>query len=176
MMTDNTEKFKARLRASEPARQFVADWYKHWGIQVDDPATEEAPSYQDRLLYVDGGDVHVLLEGAWTRLEVKHRPKINFTSRRDFSGFPDLIVCAAHTFDRADPKPRLYIHLNQPMTHAAVIDAKKWQRWTIRSVPDRYYGTSQLCYHASWDDVGFINTSGAPPLVEPLCDPPCQTC
>ena len=183
MITKNN-KFAERLHRSEAARQFVTDWYRKYGIQVDEPDLEVAPDYQDRLLYVDGGDMFILLND-WVKIEVKHRPNIKFTSAKDFGRpvagifkpFPDLIVCAKHSFDRADPKPRLYIHLNADMSHAAVVYSRDWQRWTVRTVPDPYYGTEQLCYHAVTSDVEFRPTDGPPPLVNhPPMDPPCQTC
>lgn len=187
MSTEYDKKFQARLAGSERARHFCIDWYRRYGIVVDEPKMEVTPNYDDRLIYTDSGDFFPLIGGHWVKMEAKRREKINFTCAENFGvriggvfrPFPDMIVCAKHTFDKTDQKPLLYIHLNASMSHAGIIRSNSYPRWTVRSVPDPYYdGKRQLCYHVGWKDVEFIPTSGPPPLVEipPPIDPPCQTC
>ena len=147
---ENDQHFLRALRNSEDSKWRVAVWLNKKGYPVVLPPFRERPTYEDRKRYADNGDLSVSM-----RVEIKHRRTDNFTCREDFP-FPDFMVCKVRTFEEAWPKVYAWVHLNPPMTHAAIIFAANQPRWFVRSVT----ATNRPCgdqdhYFARLDDVIF---------------------
>jgi hypothetical protein len=91
------------------------------------------------------------------RIEVKHL-SCNFTSEADWP-FPDFMVCSAHSYDAADPKPWRYFYLNKNKTHAGVLrPANTHQFWRRERRQVSNHGSEpQELYVCDPQLVSFIN-------------------
>jgi len=114
----------------------VADWFVRKGYTVRIPAMRIAPSHDEWEDFADDGDLMVE-----RRIEVKHRD-VDFTDAGTFP-FPDVIVCAKHAWDRADPKPYAIVSLNRAMTHAAIIKGASAAYWRVQTLEDKRYCEKQ---------------------------------
>ena len=103
--------------------------------------TVKRPSYEERMDYVDSGDLYMvkkadadpLLKNG-DKIEVKH-VRIKFTCREDFP-FKETMICAVHSFNEEEPA-KGYIRVNESFSHAIVVNvAKTRQHWTIKTMPD----------------------------------------
>lgn len=146
----NHAKFLSHLAASDAAVWLVARWLGSGGQSVRIPPTAKAPTREEWDGYVDGGDL--FLE---KRVEVKHL-SVSFTNRKDWPFKDKFIVCAKHSFDRASPKPYVYVILNQAKTHAAVVKGDTHKYWQVGTRKDsRYDNVEQEFYLCPMDQVQF---------------------
>ncbi len=155
---DAHEEFKKALKASEGPRWAVARWIgeKH-GFEVVMPAMRVAPTHKEWNQYADDGDIIVKRGGAPDcRVEVK-RLRIPFTGAADWPYGDTMIVCAKHSYDRAEPKPDVYVICNKTMTRAALIFPRHtFHLWTADIRQDRRPGrTPQTFYLCPTSAVSF---------------------
>ena len=118
--------FLAALEKSQQAVCAVAVYLTRLGQTVQMNGLHKAPTPQQRDVFRDLGDLHIL-----KRLEVKQRT-IDWTCREDYP-FPDILVTGKSSFDQGE-RPLGFIILNRAGTHAAMINSDTRHRWEVRSV------------------------------------------
>jgi hypothetical protein len=148
---ENDPSFIADLRKSKDAVAVAAEWLSAKGYPVVIRPTFERPSVEQMGEYSDDGDIEIV-----QRVEVKRRQNLTFTSKEDFP-YETIIVDACHCYDKARPKPYLYIIFNREMTAAFVVDVKhtlsQWQRVMKR---DRFKGRNRVFYECPLSAVSFV--------------------
>ena len=117
------EGFLARLDASQPAVKLVAEWLSSRGVETIIKPSSRAPTHAEWRNHSDKGDLRSTVV-----VEVKHL-SCKFTSAADWP-FPDIIVCGAHSWDRANPKPWRFFYINPPKTHALIVSGLHSDRWS----------------------------------------------
>jgi len=148
----NHEKFQKHLQESMRGVEIVATWLKAKGYEIQVPETKVAPTHEQWREYADHGDLFIK-----QRIEVKQLG-INFSHAGDWLYAPRYIVCAKHSFDRADHKPHAYVHLSKDGKHAGIVYTSSRSRWYVDTVKDsRYQDYAQECYLAKLSDVKFIS-------------------
>lgn len=107
----------------------------------------------DQLNFVDDGDI--IVNNEWV-VEAKHRPNLNFTCANDFP-FPDkkIIVSNVAPTDRK-PKTVMWVILNGPMTHAAIVYRSTMPKWEKKNVWCGNYKRHELKYLVHVDHVKFV--------------------
>ena len=97
------------------------------------------------MKYLDDGDLYYKKDGQWMRVEVKHVSR-SFTNAEDWP-FKDMFVCAIHAWDKADPKPDIFLILDNDMSHIAEISGNSSGEWYMSSFKDsRYVNYRQTAY------------------------------
>ncbi len=154
-MDENHEKFKQHLKDSDEAIWFVARWLVGQGQTISIRPHKVAPTHSEWREYADNGDLHILKdEQSWERTEVKHLG-VCFTCRDDWP-FPDFIVCAKHSFDLADQKPRYYFIVSNDWKALAIVSTTKFDHWTQTERTDhRYENVKQTFYLCPLEDVAW---------------------
>lgn len=144
--SENHAKFLNHLNASiEPVFR-VAQWLCSKGHDIYIPGLKRASHPNQWQQFADSGDLFLVRDGNLLRLEVK-RLGVNFTGPNDWPFGNRFIVCAKHSFDRADPAPHAYIILSKDMHYAAVSRSCDRNLWKIDRIQDRrYQGISQEFY------------------------------
>ena len=118
------------------------------------PTNKKSPSYEVRMEYVDDGDLEYYKDDAWRRVEVKHLSG-TFTSRENWP-FRNYFVMAKHAWDKADPKPDIFISFNKDFTHIATVHGNTSDKWYTKSFKDRrYLDYRQTAYCCPLDLVEF---------------------
>ena len=120
--------FFKSLDKSEVARHIIAKRLIEKGYEVEVPELKVTPGWKERLAYSDNGDLFLLQDGKRERIEVKHWPKINFTSKEDIR-YDNIIVNAVNSWDNADIKPSVHYILNANYTHVIIIDSRTREHW-----------------------------------------------
>ena len=142
-------RFLEHLDASNPAVFQCAKFFYDKGIQVAISPMTKSKDYNDRLNHTDDGDLYIQ-----QRIEVKGLSR-DFTDGSDWP-FKDFIVCAAHSYDRAKPKPYAYMILNKNRTHVAIVYGKSRPHWTTKFIKDsRYEDLTQEFYLIPVEHVDF---------------------
>ena len=142
-------RFLEHLDASNPAVFQCAKFFYDKGIQVAITPMTKSKDYNDRLNHTDDGDLYIQ-----QRIEVKGLSR-DFTDGSDWP-FDDFIVCAAHSYDRAKPKPYAYMILNRKRTHVAIVYGKSRPHWTTKFIKDsRYEDLTQEFYLIPIEHVDF---------------------
>ena len=98
-MDDNHKKFLSHLDESANAVHYIAKWLLNKGYNVQINAASRANSHEDWKAHVDSGDLFIQ-----QRIEVKHL-SCDFSSAETWPFGGKFIVCAKHSWDRAQPKP-----------------------------------------------------------------------
>jgi len=144
MGAENHRRFLNHLKESVTGVNVVARWLEGRGHNVRvAPQSTLSGEHKDWKENADDGDIFIIKE---FRVEAK-RLGYDFTSLNDWPHGDKFIVCAKHSFDRADPKPRFYVYLNRAMTHLAVLETKTYSDWWVERKPDkRYINHDQDCY------------------------------
>ena len=147
----NLDRFNAHLTESRSSvNLFAAHMFKQ-GYKTEQPEERGTPNYDDRMAYRDDGDLFTRIKGKRVRIEVKARGNIEFTCAADYP-YPTIMVCAAHSWEMADPKPWLYVILNRSRTVAAYIRGDTQPEWWVETKQDkRYINYSQRFYFAKLD-------------------------
>jgi hypothetical protein len=147
----NHQDILVNIEKSKDGVYKAAQWLNSKGFTVAVPPVVAVQcSYEERMKYVDGGDLFVQ-----QRVEVKVR-NIDFTCKEDFPYKKGMLVCAQHSFDNAKPKPYAYIYLNKQMTHIALIMSSTSKQWIVKSVKDsRYRDFVQPTYECPLELVSF---------------------
>jgi len=123
------ETFRERFDRSHLAVWVAASWHWSSGTSVKIPdVSQVGPDNGD--LFIQPGHGR-----RWRRVEVKHL-RHDWTGRRDFP-FPKVLVCATHSWDRAEPKPIEYLIFNRVLTGAIRISATTRQHWWREEIHDR---------------------------------------
>lgn len=138
MDSGNHQIFLENLKESERVRWLVAQWIMSHNFPIQMFPTEYAPTYEEWKRYADGGDIYFLIDREWKRAEAKGL-SADFTCLEDWP-FDDFIVCQRHSFDRARPKPTLYVCLNKARTHVAYHWVRNTRNhWWVEERDDRRY-------------------------------------
>ena len=149
----NTRTFNAHLTDSREAVNFYAGYLARLGCSIEMPEERLTPSYAQRMEYADGGDLFTRIGDKRIRLEVKQRRNIDFTCRADYP-YQSIMVCAAHSWELADPKPYVYVILNRSLTAAAYILGDTSPEWWVEEKTDkRYINYAQRFFFANLDCV-----------------------
>ena len=133
--------FKADLKESIPYVWLAAHWFHAKGYDVTVPAVKVRDKVENMRAFRDGGDLY--LNGKH-RIEIKRRPDINFTSKKNFP-YRTIIVDVAHCWDEADPKPEAYLIFNKSASHAFVVRGKtceywkKLEKWDTKKKRNRWF-------------------------------------
>lgn len=112
------------LIASEPAVIAAAQWLRGKGLAVVTRPTRIRPTPEQRSEFSDFSDLEIL-----QKVEVKHRPKIDFQSPADFP-FPSVTVDVCHRYDEAFPKPYAYLILNASLSAAFIVKCETRPMWS----------------------------------------------
>jgi hypothetical protein len=162
---ENHKKFLDHLKKSHDAAWFIAEWirWRKWDDVVV-PKNTEARTHAEWGGHADEGDI-IFPRG---RLEVKERG-FDFTGAHDWP-YKDVIVCAKHSYDRADPKPYAFIYVNESWTHIGILLGNTRPKWGMRfGVEDsRYENYSQDVYTVSLGHMRWHKIS--PEFIEALYD------
>lgn len=149
----NYEQFVERLKKSQQAVEFVADYYRSLGYVVEVPELVIAPhSVGAFSKYADNGDLVVMHRSMECfTVEVKH-------SGRNFENwqYPEMIVNSYTGWHSKDPKPLIHFIVAQNYEKAAWIESSTFDQWQLRSVYDRYKGKELLFYFAPIKLFNFI--------------------
>lgn len=144
-------RFVKHLDDSKPGVWLVANWLNVKGFDVTVTASGVSKGYEDRMDFVDSGDLYIN-----QRIEVKSLSAV-FTGKHDWPFGKELIVCAKHSYDNAIPKPYMYVLLNAAKTHAILIMGRDNKKWSVKKYRDkRYEDMEQEFYISSVDDVQFV--------------------
>lgn len=130
--TDPT--FVDDLRRSQRWPVVIAHWFQKRGFDVIIRGQRIRPSADERFAFADGGDLHVL-----QRIEVKHRPDIDFDSVESFP-YDEIIVDVAHSWDKARPKPFAYFIVNASGTGAFIVYGRFEREWRRGRCFDNHAG------------------------------------
>jgi len=149
-MSANHDKFLANLKKSHDSSWRFVQWFARKGYGVVTPRIRLAKSHADWRMGADSGDMFVQVP-----VEHKHTTK-HFTCREDWP-FKTFIVCAKHSYDRADPKPWCYLYLNAKSTHMAMVKQSTRRHWTVETIRDnRYDNYEQKVYMCPLEHVQFM--------------------
>lgn len=145
------QRFLGNLHASRKAVDFLANWLRDRGQLVERGLIpEDAQTHGAWRQHVDGGDLFVR-----HRLEVKWRG-FTFSSAEDWP-YPHMLVCAKHSWDKANPKPYAYWHLSKDYVTAGIVFGSTSKHWTVEVIADsRYDGLEQDTYVCPLHLVRFI--------------------
>jgi len=137
---EDNRRFVNHLNASQQAVWEMAQWLSSLGKVVTIPPTKVTPSYEERMNFVDEGDLYICdVRGQdEKRVEVKHLGA-QFTCAEDWKFGEHFMVCARHSFDNADPKPYLYIYLSKDKTHIATLKGDTHAQWFVKTYKDKRY-------------------------------------
>lgn len=159
---DYYKDFEKRLESSKPSVVKVAKWLRRrWTFdRVWVPETQMAPSRYLMNQYKDGGDVLAEADGDLFRVEVKHRRKLNFTSKETFPFF-EAIVCSLDSFQTKcvnNEVPNVYFFVNKPMTHVAMAPTREMKEcWRLGWAYDAKRGYEYEAYFIKKDDLTFYD-------------------
>ena len=135
---ENHKRFIKHLDESQSAVDYAKKYLESLGYEVrDKPETKKTPSYEERMKYVDDGDLYYYKDGDWRRVEVKH-VSADFESAEDWP-YKMFFVMAKHAWDKADPKPDILISFNRDYTHIATVYGNTSDKWYLQSFKDRRY-------------------------------------
>ena len=137
IVAKNHDKFLEHLDTSIDTVFICARYLYDKGHTVTINAMTKAKTYGDWKVHADKGDLEVLWNGVPKRIEVKGI-STDFVDASDWK-FPDFIVCAAHSWDKADPKPEAYFIFNKKRTHVAIVLGKHSHTWTKAGKYDKPY-------------------------------------
>lgn len=145
------ERFVKHLQESKAGVWQIANWLNDKGFDVTVTASGVSKGYEDRMDFVDSGDLYIN-----QRVEVKSL-SAEFTCKEDWPFGKELIVCAKHSYDNAIPKPYMYVLLSKAKTHAILIMGRNHKLWTVKKYKDkRYENMEQDFYISSVDHVNFV--------------------
>ena len=132
------DRYIKNIRSSVDDVWLIARWFSNKGYSVRIPPTTYASKPEERLKHVDQGDLYVTIKGKEERIEVKALTKC-FTCKDDWWHKTEVVICSIQSFDYADPKPLVYIMLNQARTHAIFVKSESKQHWFVKRLTDKRY-------------------------------------
>ena len=151
---ENHKRFIKHLDESKPSIGVAKKHLESQGFEVREKETKKTPSYEERMKYLDDGDLEYYKDGEWRRVEVKHSSR-NFTSAENWP-FRNMFVCAIHSWDKVDPKPDVFLILSKDMNNVAEITGDTNNQWFLTSFTDkRYVNYRQTAYACPLDLIKF---------------------
>lgn len=124
------EDFVKALLDSRAATFKVGQWLHSLGYDVRIPAFYIPKDKNDSGIS-DHGDIFIIKEGQIEkRMEVKHRPKLQFTSKESWPFKDGVFVSNVAPVERGDNNLGAYIIVNGPMTHIGIIRPDTRRYWT----------------------------------------------
>lgn len=119
------------------------------------PSKSIADNYDDRGAHSDAGDLFLCQP-----IEVKHRQKLDFTSKEDYP-YKTVIIDDKKTHDSKDPKPYCYVIVNKDKTHAALVMMDSKEYWFYEEYESTYYqDNKKLIYYVDVKYVNFVKLTG----------------
>jgi hypothetical protein len=143
-VTDPT--FGVDLAKSDRQKVLVAKYLRTQKVMVHLEPTRLRPSAAERAGWSDEGDIWAL-----AKYEVKHRPKLHFTSRHDYP-YDTVFIDSVAGFERKNPPPFCYWIVNAEETHALVVYLSSFPRWKRRITYNKVHGREQMVYEADPKD------------------------
>jgi len=146
------ETFVQRLKASQVAVNFVAEYYKGLGYMVNVPELVIAPHTVGAFSqYADQGDLMIKKDNMSLTVEVKHSGKVfnNWT-------MPEMIVNSYTGWHSKKVKPDLHFIVAKDFGSAAIIDSKTSDQWELKRVYDSYKKENLLFYFVKKELVKFL--------------------
>lgn len=141
--------FHADLKRSDHAVLLVCLWLNSKGYRAQRNRLIHTPDYESRHEYTDDGDITILSKldcEPIGRVEVKHWPKIQFTSRNTIP-YPKVFVDETYQIAREHSLPLFgYAIVNRDATHVAMIGADTVKHWELVKKRDSRYGTELEWY------------------------------
>tara|TARA_R100000908_G_C3687403_1_gene103321 strand:- start:135 stop:593 length:459 start_codon:yes stop_codon:yes gene_type:complete len=137
-------RFLERFAKSHEAVALTAKWFASQGnYKIKIPDFTIAGSHKDWKKHTDNGDLYVNNK----RIEVKGllKEKYSFTTKHEYP-YDNWIICAKHSYDRANPKPYAYIIWNFQRTHFAIVKNDTQKEWKVSTIKDPHYPNSQDFY------------------------------
>jgi len=150
-ITDPT--FVEDIKASHPSVEKAAEWLRTLGFKVRVNPLVIRPDSSVRHKYSDGGDLHITIKTPFDeRVEVKHR-QIMFHSVKDFP-YPTVMVDICYNFNKANPKPLVYIIFNKDLSSCYLIYIKQTQEYWIKTTKkDKHCGRVRDYYECPIENV-----------------------
>lgn len=139
LMSENHKKFLEHLEESvvgvfHTAKMFIGNGFDVWISGI-----KKASYHGEWSKYADGGDVYVTKkDGTWARIEIK-RLGVEFTDALDWPFRNKFIVCAKHSWDKANPKPTMYIIWSKSLINFALVKTYQFPEWYVESRYDSRY-------------------------------------
>jgi hypothetical protein len=144
-------KFLNHLDNSQGAVFAVAQMLNKRGYSVTFPSSSKAEKHSDWKKHADNGDLFIN-----QRVEVKQL-SVEFSNMQNWPFGGDFIVCARHAFDRATPKPFVFVILSASMKNAAVVFGADYEKWDVKTRKDsRYENVVQEFYFSPVNLVRFF--------------------
>ncbi len=154
----NHARFQKRAGSKETiqSEKTMEAWMVSRGIPTVRTEKTIAPTYAERHKHIDKGDLIHTINGRPRRGEVKWC-KYSFNSRDTFP-FSRFIVCAAHVWDLAVPKPLYLAKTSCDFRYAAVVRGYTDSNWVAEEGHDPYYdGVIEQWYYVDTDLVHFVD-------------------
>jgi hypothetical protein len=116
--------FQQRLRDSAPAVFAYVQHLSVKGCVVEFPPLRIAPTAAEHEQYADSGDIFVLVR---KRVEIKGLSR-DWTSRSDWP-FEHFFVDRKHRVESEAGEVALWVYLNKPLTHYAIVKPSTMAAW-----------------------------------------------
>ena len=139
----NDPTFINDLKLSDTHVSKVKVWLETFGYYVVKPDIRVRDKVENMSEFSDEGDLFIVEGDTRHRIEVKRR-LINFSNIHPFP-YKTIIVDVAHCWERADPKPLMYILTNKDDTWCYVVTkntANEWiktSRWDTKKKRNRNF-------------------------------------
>ena len=121
---DDESIFRGRLEKGERQTKLVAERLRRDGLEVEEPEKSFRREYKDRHNYRD--EVDLVVNGC--RVEVKSRPKLEWTTLDDFP-YPDIIVDTVRKWDGHKTLPVATINVCPTTGAIIVVPGKTKGEW-----------------------------------------------
>jgi hypothetical protein len=140
----STAQFFKRLDTSERAALRTQLFLAKYGVEVEVPALRRRSSLEEIKAFTEH-EADVLLTGTPFTLEVKGRPKLRFTSAKNFR-YADVSVDTVSGYDAKKQKPLAYVMVSGDFQGGIVLPTFTEQTWrsapafdTERRISDNFY-------------------------------------
>lgn len=146
------------LRETNAATWLAGYCFSHQRYIVKIPPLKEAPTRDVWFEYSDHGDLFVAHEktpDAWRRIEVKTSSYL-FTCLADWQ-HRNYYLCTVKSYERATPKPSMFLCFNPGLTHLGRYIVEEGQKWEQIGVMTRWLQESQETYAVPKESVTFMS-------------------
>lgn len=124
------EAFVKRLIDSRAATFVVGRWLHSLGYDVRIPAFYIPKDKHDKGI-PDCGDIFIQKDGRpEKRMEVKHRPNLNFTCLEDWPFDGGIFLANVDVIERGSDNLGAFVTVNGPMTHIGIVRADTRRYWS----------------------------------------------
>jgi hypothetical protein len=139
--------FKQDLMASDRAVWIVARFLRYRGYSIILPPIRVRPTLEQINAYTDDSDIQAEKNGVGRFYDVKHRPKLRFTSTKDYP-FDDVMLDTVRSWTHKKPKPIAYFIVNADCTGALVFATEDSDKWDTREKYMKGYQRRTTCVFA----------------------------